>query len=345
MVEVYYNSTTPSLDSLITEIQAVIRNYDWQMVSGTFLVWFPDQTTASQLVNPSSRRVVVHFSDQLPDVSGIVLVIDTMLSYGKITTPRGGYIVDYHRISQQQAEHRAFTTTHRMITADAFQRLPVVSPIPPSEPFSAANSLALKEWKGDPSELLAVIYMLELIPLSGYYQTVMAWREDSDTRYDLEQLAVIKEYYIQYVGIDHVHTLINMWNAIVQSVFIPVKSEFLQAMAQYRKTGRQPAIISSIDDIRRHLANYYPRLTRTVDSIHPLYMDDKGRVYQIGHNTLVSMMIATIPDHIVGLVLIPPTTLPGIILVGITLDSYRIVTHFPDAPQLPNRIDEEITGD
>ena len=345
MVEVYYNSTTPSLDSLIFEIQVVVRNYDWQMAPGTFLVWFPDQTIASQLVNPSSRQVVVHFSDQLPDVSDIVLVIDTMLSYGKIRTGRGGYIIDYHRISRQQAEHRAFTTTHRMITLDAFRRLPVVSPIPPSEPFSAANGLALKEWKGDPSELLAVIYMLELIPLSGYYRMATAWKEDSDTRYDLEQLALIKEHYIQYVGIDHVHTLINMWNAIVQSVFIPVKPEFQQAMAQYQKTGRQPSTISSIDNIRRHLANYYPRLTRVVDSIHPLYMDDNGRMYQIGHNSLVSMMVATIPDEIVGLVLIPPSTLPGIILVGVTLDSHRIVVDFPDSPQLPNRIDEEITGD
>lgn len=358
-MEVYYNPTTPSLRALFSELDRVIRDYDWQMREGSFLIWFPDRVTASRFHSPVDRQVIAHYGEEIEGNS--ILIIDTMLEMGLRATYFGGQIEEYRWISQQQAEKRSQTTTHRMVTKQLFDKLPPTHPkrekqkLPAKLPFGPTNVKAVTEYKGDIAPLVAMIALLELFPLTGYYFTSQAYMSDSDSRVDLNREDDLKIYHMPLIGKDHLETLANIWNAYMASEdnFLTknqLKPDLAKAHQVYLEVmdylgKRSDTYITKLDPIRKHLANYYPVLHRVTNAIQPLYMDDRGRLYQMGHETLVSAMIATLPEQVIGIILTVPSSLPGQILVGAVLTNQRIVTHFPDAPKLPNMVDEPITSD
>jgi hypothetical protein len=372
-MEIYYHPTTPGLGDLIDQLEKVVEMYDYQMGEGPFVIYFPNREIAAKFTNPVAREVVPY----LPSLDIVpILIIDTMLIESVKPTLTGGYTRGIHRISKDIAQARATTTTHRMITEELYRTLPERQSPPPTNlllrvegderidprllhlPFGPNNLLAIQGWKGNVSPLLAIICMIELFPPTGYYLFPDAWLTDSDSRYELERLEHIKDFYIPFVGKDHLATLANMWNDMLRNppdwvkrnsikpCFLKAHKYYLEAIEYLSSLGyeaREEAI-GDLSSVRIALS-IYPRLTKIPRGVHPLYTDQEGRLYRINETVLVSGMVATLPDEIIGIILTPPSTVPGEILIGATLEETRIVLEFPDKTEIPDKRWEEIDSD
>lgn len=381
-MEIYYNRTTPTKEAMIEEVTRVVKEYDFQMGEGPFIIYFPNSEMASQFRNPVARTVVPY----LPALDIVpILIIDTMLVDGVRPTMTGGYVRGVHRITKDIAEARATTTTHRMMTHQLYQTLPDRQPDPPLNlliraklqtgvgeidpkyqsldprllqlPFGPDNLLAIQGWgSSNISPLLAIICLIELFPKTGYYRLPKAWKNDSVSRYDLEVLEHIKEKYIPFVGEDHLATLANMWNDMLRYPPLDwittndIVPQFLEAHRYYLEALDY---LDSLGYVAREEPIYnlepvraalsvYPHLSRIDNGIHPLYTDAQGRIYQIGETSLVSGMIASLPSEIVAIITTPPSSLPGQILIGAVVEPTKIVTQFPDQTIVPDHKWEQI---
>lgn len=282
-MEIYYNDTTPTDSELVYEIIRVINLYDEQLDDGNFMLLAPKSVYDEVVLNGPKglnkyrRNIIDYNSDKY-----YILLIDTLLANNQQSY-----------ISKNEAELRVSKLTHRLVTKEFYDLLPEVSII--KTKFSEINNRMFNEWNGNQDIMLKIICLIENFK-NGYYKYPPATYR--------EKLEYIKDFFIRFVGEDHIATLLNMMNSFENAIDKDrwllensISENFKEAYANYSYLTRILRINANapidMNEVKQHIRKYYPTATKS-DNVYIM----NNETYIINETILVSALYATEPEQI-----------------------------------------------